>query len=298
MKCSENFIALALLSVIQGSVAAPIETSNTSDLSPMEEVIEKASNYTQETPLTLEQANLKLVTIPEEIKNSVDLPPWLDSWEDAEFAALSTEFTDIPLLGDNDNKTIAAASYLYSMTSGHWITSSHHLVKRDDFDLNNYTNTILEYFTASTQDQEDLEKRAGECFRSLRWITSKSNIARIGALNALSFVLSGSCDWIVLGRSAICSQDNGDMACVSWSGGWQSVKGCVAKAVLNDAAGIFASGWDDFSGYMNDAIHEWDKRTDYYDEACVSNRPNGCGSTSHQDLKKRYYWNDDATAWC
>lgn len=294
---------ILLSSLISCVYSAPIEKRSEAT----NKIIAAALNHTQNVEISLEEAGLKLVTIPDFIKENVDLPEWLDSWEDAEFAAPVGQFEGVPLLGDHENKTIAAAGYLYSMAGGKWVTNVSQLGKRDGLDEtwvnSNYTNSIMDFFQNGVQNQpefQEVKKRAWQCFRGGMWNRNTRNMARIGALDALSQILAGSCDWINLNRSAICGESGGDIACVSWSGGWQSIEGCVAKAILNDAAGYFANGSEDFSGYMNEAINSNSKRTLWVDEACVSNRPNGCGSSNHQEeLKKRgYNWNDNAYGWC
>lgn len=92
----------------------------------------------------------------------------------------------------------------------------------------------------------------------------------------LEDVITGTCNWVVLGRSAYCARDSaGDQACVSWEGGWQSIQGCVAHAILASARGEFGQD-QDLSCYFPKSLHNNDKRSEHKEQVCVSNRPDGC----------------------
>lgn len=144
------------------------------------------------------------------------------------------------------------------------------------------------------------------CFRKATRHRSYSHVAAAAALEVLSNIVVGACNWVVLGRLAYCGEDgSGNQACVSWGGGWQSIEGCVAHAALDAAAGEF--GIDQgLSCFCPNSLREYTKRDIYEDQICISNRPNGCASTSHQtiveghdELKRRSFnWDIDAYAWC
>lgn len=256
-----------------------------------------------------------IVLLPQDVKDQLQPPQWLDGWEDAEFAGKDYDTGNI-LGGDEGNVTLKAAYYLLSMTGGYWFDGSHNIKRSslgekldddvlnyfqtgDDLALQNIHNKLgVRTAEKVSEEQSNNEKRANACFFRNAWTRSRSNAARVAALGALSDLISGSCQWMVLGRSAFCGKDGGDQACVSWDGGWQSMKGCAAKAVLESAVNQFG-GNEDISAYCAGCLHTWDhkrKRGNEHDEqSCVSDRPNGC--LGHL-WRKRFNWDDDSYGWC
>ena len=71
-------------------------------------------DYT-DTYRTIEEMGYHMVKIPNEVKENVPVPGWLELWEDAEYVAVSGS-EGIPLGGNTENSTIKAAAYLASMT--------------------------------------------------------------------------------------------------------------------------------------------------------------------------------------
>lgn len=291
MRCStstltRSWTGLALLSLIGLCCAAPTNLSS----SPL--------------PITAVSDRFELIQFPSEVK-LLEPPSWLTSWEDAEFMAEIGTFST-PLGADKADLQTRAAYWLVSMTGGYWLESNvADKSKRENEEA--LDSIMLSYLQSGNQTQlqsnlitadvvespvsdqahekRSLSKRAWEYLRSgSRFKQSWSHVARVGALVALQHTVSGYCEWLVLGRSAVCANAGGDgTACVSWQGGWQSVLTCVANDVLNEVGGDFGF-YNGFSGYCPGCLAQgWDskkrgieKRTEQYEQVCVSNRPDGC----------------------
>ncbi|KAI5957079.1 hypothetical protein KGF54_000007 [Candida jiufengensis] len=68
---------------------------------------------------------IKVLQIPQDIKDTIAPPVWVEDWEELEFAAPSDMFSSVPIYGDNDNLTIKAAAYAFAHGSGVWILQDH-----------------------------------------------------------------------------------------------------------------------------------------------------------------------------
>lgn len=87
----------------------------------------------------------KIVEVPAELRKSVDVPSWLNSWDDVSYMAPEHMYSDAPLLSDSDDDQVRAAAWLYSMSNGRWIRANNSLeiFKRDGVD---YQSMILDYY--------------------------------------------------------------------------------------------------------------------------------------------------------
>ena len=245
----------------------------------------------------------QLVLFPDSVK-ALECPDWLLLWEDAEFMAPSGMFADL-YMGESDNTTIQRAYALASMTGGKWLTDTG-IGKRSD--LVDLDDIVLEYADSGDEDvllqlYDDPEhpsprlhqssKRAWMNFLKRRWRRSGRHVAAATALDVLGRVFEGSCDWLVLGRSAVCAKDRDrNVGCLSWTGGWQDIPRCVAANILKSARGDFGE-YNDFSAHCPNCLELVNRKRDTYamedenvftnnkkrsynKQVCVSNRPNGC----------------------
>lgn len=240
---------------------------------------------------------LEVQRIPEDVKQH-STPEWLESWSDLEYGVLNGKLDGIPLYGDSTNASIKAAAYAYAHATGDWGSE---LDKRQDGDK---LALILSFWNSTVDEQGeiDVEKRAWACFsRVTRCIKDNRHAISAVTLSAMLDLITGGCNyWYDNGASSLCMRDpHGDRGCWSWSGGWHSMLGCVLKAGLDSVANDFGTT-SSYSCYCEKAIQEGDyKRGWYKDQLCVSNRPDGCGSTSHQEShNKRFNWDISGYAYC
>lgn len=103
-------------------------------------------DFTTATKL-LEELGWTSITIPEDVKESVDLPHWLSLWENAGFAS-GSGIIGLPLGSDTDDMEVKAAAYLASMTGGVWMSNSDAIHEREDIDLE---ATLLSYLRTGDQ---------------------------------------------------------------------------------------------------------------------------------------------------
>lgn len=97
-----------------------------------------------------------IVQFPQAIKDQLDPPSWLKSWEEAEFAAKDYDVDDI-LGGKETNVTLRAAYHVLSHCGGVWLGDKYETRRQELIDAGDSINDdVLHYF--STDDEETLRK--------------------------------------------------------------------------------------------------------------------------------------------
>lgn len=205
------------------------------------------------------------------------------------------------MFGSDKNLSVRAAAYAFAHATGFWPAED--VAKRDE--VIPTVEDILAFWDSGiiTNKDGDLEKRAWACLsRVTKCIRDNSHVVSAFTLSAMSEAIVGGCGyWYDLGALSVCIRDeHGERGCWLWGGGWHSMLGCVLKAGLDGVANDFGTD-SSYSCYCPKAIQEgdWKKRGWYEDQLCISNRPDGCASTSHQEShSKRFNWDVSAYAWC
>lgn len=301
MICTNKSITYLLLALglLREASTSPIPTG------AQEQEGEKGKEVN--TTLTNNYVEMDVMRFPDDIK--LNSPPsWLLSWEDAEFGIIGEKFPE-PFGANHSNENLRTAYWVAAMTGGQWLSEEQiqkTLAKRADdgeaIDEVQIDELVLEYMASGNQlvlapltnnneEEVDVQKRTWAQFQAGRWIRSASHVARWWALGALSDGLQGACDWMSLGRSAVCSRaGDGSTACVSWTGGWKDLPRCVARAALDSIQSDFGY-YNDLSGRCPKCMGEsWrkrelvdsakefqlDARGSSNEQMCVSNRPDGC----------------------
>ncbi|SCV06219.1 LANO_0H24718g1_1 [Lachancea nothofagi CBS 11611] len=222
---------------------------------------------------TLFEAGFELIAIPDDVKG-MKAPLWLEGgWEDLEFYAKIGTYCP-PQYSDSEDLTIKAMAYVFAHASGTWLNMNNSLHKRE---LGLDINVLADFWDSGLAkgSGDSLRKRDWEKFVGGTWIRSDSNVALVGALDALSEAVQGGCSWIVgTGSTAICAKNGNDQACIAWSGDSKSLQMCAAKQILESCRAEFGEDVDISAQLPGGLEINNENRSDQ--QVCVSNRPDGC----------------------